>query len=143
MGLGNEFRVYSCDFVDQSFVHKNNDDPRSHTNQHEPKILPTRATCDFEVKPLGPNKAVPGHCTLKKGRVAYSFTKISTAVCPSIITSCTFLNVERTIFTSSRFSKYVRPRWTITYTTPDVLVGSKSVAEMACDFKSSRPNLLR
>jgi hypothetical protein len=32
-----EFRVSSCDFVDRAFCPENKDDPRRHTNQHEPK----------------------------------------------------------------------------------------------------------
>jgi len=51
---GNEFScLVRCDFVDRSVgPEKNKDDPRIHTNQHETKILPTSARCDFQSKPL-------------------------------------------------------------------------------------------
>jgi len=39
ISAGNGFVFSSCDFVDHSVCPENKDDPRSHTNQREPKIL--------------------------------------------------------------------------------------------------------
>jgi hypothetical protein len=47
---GNEFRVSSCDFVDRSFWPVIKDDPRSHTNQHEPKHSSLKLDPTFEAK---------------------------------------------------------------------------------------------
>src|SRR5688572_27915629 len=37
-----------------SFVHKNKDDPRSHTKQYEPKYFPLELVVTFRAEPLSP-----------------------------------------------------------------------------------------
>jgi hypothetical protein len=46
------FVFSSCDFVDRSFSRQTKDDPRSHTNQHEPKQSGLELDPTFEAKPL-------------------------------------------------------------------------------------------
>ena len=48
MGTSSSVRVTSWILP---FVHKNKDDPRSHTNPHEPKYFPLKLDVTFEAKP--------------------------------------------------------------------------------------------